>query len=182
MQLLFKRSQQSASFFSLIPLRIGSGVIFSLFATLQLNEEEKALLHKYNLSKVPLVVSDPIEDMKQSFRPALLLGFVGFFVVWLLIGFSVAIITGFLITTGMTALYWRELREQINISDLLDGGKRFRCDSVVELIKKEAYLEGVCEYLCQLLESAKHWDDREVIDIKPLDKRVAKLVVLKAAG
>ena len=57
---------------------------------------------------------------------------------------------------------------------------RFCCDSIIELIQKEAFLEGISEYLRQVLESAKNWHDREVIPIKPLDKALAKQAVLSS--
>ena len=85
-----------------------------------------------------------------------------------------------LVMIGMTVVYFKTLREQIIVSDLLDGGRTFLCDSIVELIHKEAYLEGICEYLRQVLESAKHWHDREIIPIRPLDKEAAKQLILKA--
>lgn len=181
MNLLFERDQKSAAIFSLIPLRIGSGVTFSLHAILELDEEEKALLQKYNFTKSALVVSDPFVDLVQSFRPALLLGIVAFFVVYLLSSFSWAFTLGLLVTLVMTGVYFKILREQIIVSELLENGRKFRCDSIVDLVKKEAYLQNVCAYLRQVLESAKHWDDREVVPIAPLRPEEAKQAVLKAA-
>lgn len=179
MNLLLNRSQKSAALFSLIPLRIGSGVLFHLTAELELDEEENALLEKYRLSKAPLVLSDPIDDLKQAFRPALLLGFLSFVVFWFLTSFTTGISLAILVTLIMTGVYFKTLREQIIVRDLLDGGRTFRCDSIVELIKKEAYIEGVSQYLRQVLESAKHWHDREKIDIPPLDKELAKQLIAK---
>ncbi|MCP4409392.1 MAG: hypothetical protein GY807_16905, partial [Gammaproteobacteria bacterium] len=46
MNLLLDRDQKDASLFSLVPLRIGSGVTFTLHATLELDQEEEALLRK----------------------------------------------------------------------------------------------------------------------------------------
>lgn len=179
MNLLLNRDQKGAALFSLIPLRIGSGVIFHLRAELELDQEEEALLTKYRFAKSPLVVSDPIDDIKQAFRPALLLGFVTFVLFWFASSFSAAVSLAILVTLAMTAVYFKTLREQIMVSDLLDGGRTFRCDSIVELIRKEAFLEGIAEYLRQVLESAKNWHDREVIPIKALEKQEAKRAVLE---
>jgi len=181
MNLLLRRSQSSAALFSFIPLRIGSGVIFNLTAELELDEGEALLMKKYDFNNAPLVLSDPIEDLKMAFRPALILGLFGFVVGWLLISFSAAIALAFLVTLTMTVVYFRTLREQIIVRDLLNGGRTFRCDSIVQLIRKEAFIEGVCEYLRQVLESARHWHDREVIAILPLDKDAAKRAVLGAS-
>ena len=180
MKLLLDRDQSGSSVFQLVPLRIGSGVTFTLKAELELDAEEDALLRKYNLTKAPLVISDPIEDLKQASRPALMLGLITFVVIWFLIGFSTAIGLAILVTLIMTGVYFRELREQLIVSDLMAGGKKFRCDSIVALIQKEAYVEGVCAYLRQVLESAKHWHDREAIAIQPLNKEEAKRAVLSA--
>ncbi len=182
MQLLFNRDQISASVFSLVPLRIGSGVNFTLHASLELDAEEEALLQKYNLTKAPLVISDPIDDLKQSFRPALLLGFVIFVIISLTGAFGTAMTLGIMVTLAMTIVYFKTLREQIIVSELMAGGRKFRCDSIIALIQKEAYLEYICGYLRQVLESAKHWHDREAISIPPLKKEEAKQAVLQRLG
>jgi len=180
MNLLLRRGQNSAALFSLIPLRIGSGVIFNLTAELELEEEEVGLMEKYDFNDALLVESDPIEDLKMAFRPALILGITAFVLGWLLISLSAAIGLALFVTLVMTGVYFKTLREQIVVSDLLNGGRTFRCESVVALIRKEAFIEGVCEYLRQVLESAKHWHDREVIPILPLDRQEAKRAVLSA--
>ncbi len=180
MNLLFNRDQKSAALFSLIPLRIGSGVIFHLHAELELDAEEEELIRKYKLAGAPLVHSDLIEDLKRAFRPGLLLGVLTFIVFWMWASFEPAVFLGFLVTIGMTGAYFHTERELILVRHLLDGGRTFHCDSIVALIQKEAYLEGVSGYLRQVLESAKHWHDREVLPIKPLDKAAAKQAILKA--
>ena len=180
MQLLLDRKQSSASFFSLVPLRIGSGVTFALHVMLELDAEEDELLKQYNFVDAPLVVSDPIDDLKQSFRPALFLGIVAFVVLWFLGTFFAAFGLAVLVILVMTVIYFNALRENLIVRQLLDGGRTFRCDSIVALIEKEAYLEHICSYLRQVLESAKHWHDREAVPIPPLRKEEAKQAVLKA--
>lgn len=179
MNLLFNRDQVDSALFSLVPLRIGSGVTFTLHAEWELDEEEKALIDKYNFAKTVLVASDPIDDIKDSFRPALLLGFVTFVVMWIIGSFSWAFGLALLVTLGMTVVYFKTLREQIVVSELMAGGRKFRCDSIVDLVKKEAYLQNISAYMRQVLESAKNWDDRESIVIAPLSKEEAKQAVLK---
>lgn len=181
MNLLLNRDQNSAKMFSLIPLRIGSGVTFTLHASLELDKEEEALIQKYNFAKAALVVSDPIEDLKKSFRPALVLGILAYVVLALIFGFYTAFGLAFWVTLIMTGVYFKTLREQINVSDLMAGGRKFRCDSIVALIQKEAFLQNISAYLRQVLESAKNWDDREVVPIAPLSKEEAKQAVLKAS-
>ena len=181
MKLLLNRNQNNADVVSLIPLRIGSGVTFTLHAALELDLEEEELIRRYNFAKAALVVSDPIDDLKQSFRPALLLGIVSFVVLWFVASFSAAFGLSVLVTLVMTGVYFKTLREQINVSDLMAGGRKFRCDSIVELIQKEAFLQNICAYLRQVIESAKNWDDREVVPIAPLSKEDAKQAVLSAS-
>lgn len=178
MNLLLSRDQKSAALFSLVPLRIGSGVMFHLRAELELEGDEESLITKYRFAKVPLVVSNPIDDLKMAFRPALLLGFVTFVVSWVFASFSAGVSLSILVTLTMTVVYFKTLREQILVGDLLHGGRTFRCDSVVALIAKEAYLESISEYFRQVLESAKNWGEREIIPIKPLERRQAKFAVL----
>jgi len=181
MNLLLKRDQSNANGISLIPLRIGTGVTFTLHAALELDNEEEALIRQYNFAKAALVVSDPIDDLKQAFRPALVLGLLTFVVMWWLWSFAAAIGLAILVTLVMTGVYFKTLREQIVVSDLMAGGRKFRCDSIVELIQKEAYLQNICAYLRQVLESAKNWDDREVLRIAALNKEDAKQAVLRAS-
>lgn len=181
MNLLLDRDQNSANVFSLTPLRIGSGVTFTLHVSLELDSEEEALIQKYDFARATLVASDPIDDLKQSFRPALVLGLVTFIVVWLISSFSAAIGLSTMVTLVMTGVYFGTLREQIIVSELMSGGRKFRCDSIIALVQKEAYLENVCSYLRQVLESAKNWHDREVRPIAPLSKEDAKRAVLKAS-
>lgn len=180
MNLLLNRDQNSAALFTLIPLRLGSGVMFKLHAELELDAEEKDLMQKYQFAKAPLVLSDPIDDLKNAFRPASILGLVAFVVFWILGTFSTALSLSLLVVLVMTVVYFKTMRELILVSDLLNGGRTFRCDSIIELIQKEAFLEGISEYLRQVLESAKNWHDREVIAIKPLDKAMAKQAVLSS--
>lgn len=182
MNLLLNRDQTGSAIFSLIPLRIGSGVTFTLHAILELDEEEQALIKKYNIAKAVLVASDPIEDIKTSFRPALLLGLITFFIIWLISSFTTALTLGMLVTIAMTGVYFKTLREQIIVSELLEGGRKFRCDSVVDLIKKEAFLRNISANLRQVLESAKSWHDRELIPIVAMSKEEARLTVLKTSA
>ena len=179
MNILFKRQQKSASVFRLVPLKIGAGVTFSLHAELELDAEEEALIKQYHLAKAPIIISDFIEDVRRAIGPALIVSFVVFVVSFFVIGFWSSVSVALLVFPIMTIIYYRELRENIAVNHLLNGGRTWRCDSIAELIKKEAFLEGVAAYLRQLLESAKHWDDREVIPIHPLPKSEAKLAVLK---
>ena len=175
MNLLFKRYQKFGAWFSLVPLRVGRGVVFRL-------HEEQRLINRYRLTKSPLVVSDPIDDLLRAVRPALVLSLITLSAVWFLLSFTTALWGAAFVLLTMTAVYFYTLREQIIVFDLLAGGRTFYCESIVALIQKEAYLEVVCSYLRQVLESAKQWDDRERIAIEPLKRVEAKQAVLHGSG
>ena len=83
----------------------------------------------------------------------------------------------------MTLVYFWHEREQITVSDLLINGRVFRCDSVVALIEKEAEIANMASHLRQVLESAKHWSDREVIPLnRSIQHSSSKLFSPPAAG
>ena len=86
-----------------------------------------------------------------------------------------------LIVGGIAAYMWiNEKRETIMVQDLIHG-RHFTCKSVVELAKKEAWLESACGVFRQVMESAKHWDGVERHTIEPLPKEQAKELILRAA-
>lgn len=180
MKLLLRREQKSVSGFSLVPLRIGSGSIFSLSAELEFDAEELQLIEKYQFNHSPIVRSDFFDDLKKAVPHAMIVGLVALAFLWMMVGFFTALPFSLIITCVMIAIYFKTERQQILVSDLMNGGRKFRCDSVVDLVHQEAFLEGVSQYLRQLIETAKHWDDREVIPIKPLDKAAAKRALLMA--
>lgn len=179
MKMLMKRTQGYSSVFSLVPLRIGSGNTFMLNVQLEYGDDERQLANKYNINRMAFNTDDPVEEIKKAFRTALVVSFVVFVVALVFAGVWNAVPIALLAQLVMTVVYFKTMREQIIIGDLLLGGKTFRCDSVVELIRKEAYLTHMSECLCQVLESAKHWGDREAIDIQALSKEDAKRFVLK---
>lgn len=181
MKLLLARGQTDSAGFSLVPLKIGSGVIFKLRASLELTDEEQQLLQKYQLERAALVTSDMLEDLKKGFRPAFVLGLICFVVMWFLISKNLAFSASVLVTMAMTGVYFRSLREQIAVSDLMGNGRLFHCDSVVTLIEKEDDLTRMSQFLRQVIESAKYWDDREAIAIEPLDRTDLKQAILSAA-
>lgn len=193
MNLLLSRDQSHAPF-SLVPLRLGFGTVFKLIAELELDEEEKRLLFRYKLSNSVLIEGDGRDTFARAFRSGLFLGILTFVVLWLMAmfvsyrsplahGLSYVGMLSWALTVMvvMTFIYYRSLRERLYVTDLTNGGRSFYCDSVVDLIKKEAWLEGVSGYLRQVLVSSKHWDSRETITITPLDKDEAKRVVLRAS-
>ncbi len=181
MKLLLSRGQTNKPAFSFIPLRIGKGVVFKLTAQLELEDEEKKLFRRYDLVKVALVTSDTANDLRRGFRPALILGVISYLVMYMISSIFLAIMAAGIVTIVMTIVYFYALREQVMVSELVRGWKTFQCDSVVALIEKEDELHRMCQYLRQVIESSKYWDDREAISIKPLDRAELKKAILQSS-
>jgi hypothetical protein len=171
MELLFKREQTTG--------KIGR-VNFKLWGKLELLEDEQALLSRYRFDEAILIGADD----SHLLRGAIKLGAIVFVVAALLLTYMFSSGTmGFLggLAAGVGAGYWHinEKRETIFVRDLLSG-RHFTCDSVIDLAKKEAWLEGACELFRQVMESAKHWDGVERHTIEPLPKDQARAMILRA--
>lgn len=171
MELLFKREQTPGQM---------SRVHFMLWGKLEVTEDEKALISRYRFDESVLIGSDDSEIL----RKAIWIGGIVFVVATALLAYLLGGTMGFLggIAAGVGAGYWHmnEKRETVFVKDLLHG-RNFKCDSVVALAKKEAWLEGACGVFRQVMESAKHWDGVERHTIEPLPKEQAKDLILRAA-
>lgn len=172
MELLFKREQTPGKL---------SRVNFKLWGKLEVSEDEQALINRYRFDESVLIGSDDSELLRKAIK----LGAGVFVVAALMFTYMLSSGTmGFLggVAAGVGAGYWlmNEKRETIFVKDMLHG-RNFTCDSVVELAKKEAWLEGACGVFRQVMESAKHWDGVERHTIEPLPKEQAKELILRAA-
>ena len=171
MELLFKREQTTGN--------VGR-VNFKLWGKIEVTEDEQALLNRYGFAESILIGADD----RLLLRGAVKLGAIVFVVAAILFAYLLdSGVVGFLGggAAGYGAGYWymNENRETIFVRDLLHG-RHFKCESVVELAKKEAWLEGACALFRQVMESAKHWDGVEKHTIEPLPKDLAREMILKA--
>lgn len=172
MELLFKREQTPGKL---------SRVNFKLWGKLEVTDDEKALINRYRFNEAILIGADDRQILHASIKwgaVAFVLA-TGLFMYFISsAGISVAL--G--LTTGAGVGYWymNEKRETIMVQDLL-WGRHFNCESVVDLARKEAWLEGACGVFRQVMESAKHWDGVERHTIEPLPKEQAKELILRAA-
>jgi hypothetical protein len=148
MELLFKREQTTGKL---------ARVNFKLWAKLEVGEDEQALINRYRFDESVLIGSDDTELLRKAVK----LG-AGVFVVAALL-FTYLLGNGMLgflggLAAGAGAGYWlmNEKRETIFVRDLLHG-RHFTCESVIELARKEAWLEGACGIFRQVMESAKHF-------------------------
>ncbi len=169
MELLFKREQSQARLVK---------VQFKLWSKVSLDDEEKALINRYRMHDAILVAVDQPFLIRQIAIVGLACSFVTFIILTLFFGTEAAIILA--IIAGVGAGYWwfNEKRDTIFVKDLIHG-RYFSCNSVVELARKEAWLETVVSYFRQVIESAKHWDGTEQYKIEPLPKDQAREVILR---
>ena len=171
MELLFKREQTPGKL---------ARVNFKLWGKLEVSKDEQALINRYRFDESVLIGSDDSELL----RSAIKLGAIVFVVAALLLTYLLSSGgMGFLggVAAGVGAGYWHmnEKRETVFVKDMLHG-RNFKCESVIDLAKKEAWLEGACAVFRQVMESAKHWDGVERHTIDPLPKEQAKELILRA--
>jgi len=169
MDLLFRREQTTGTL---------TRVNFKLWGKIELDEEEQGLVTRYNFDDAVLIaVLQPY-----LLRQAIMISAATFFAALILFGAVLGASVGFmlgLVGGFMAGLWWiNEKRETIYVRDLLHG-RHFACDSVVELVRKEAWLITVVSYLRQVMVSAKHWDGTEHHAIEPLPKDEARQVILR---
>tara|TARA_R110002124_G_scaffold231235_5_gene396517 strand:+ start:8271 stop:8786 length:516 start_codon:yes stop_codon:yes gene_type:complete len=171
MDLLFKREQTTGN---------TGRVNFKLWGKLEPTEDEQALISRYRFDEAILIGADDTHLL----RGAIKIGAVVFVVAALLFtymaGGTAGIVGG--LAAGFGAGYWHinEKRETIFVKDLLHG-RNFKCESVIELAQKEAWLEQQSAVLRQVMEGAKHWDGVDRHPIEPLPKEEAKQFLLKVA-
>ena len=175
MDILFQRSQKN------------SGKYFNLRAKVELDKEEQGLVRRYKFDQTVLVhVIQP-----GLMRRALTLAAILFFLIYSFFFFGlhyqmgiyirISSLMNILLALGgsilISAIYYDNQRETIYVKDLIYG-RHFKCRSVVALAQKEAYLQSICAYLRQVIESAKHWDGDEKFEVLPLPPEEAKRMIL----
>jgi hypothetical protein len=172
MELLFKREQTTGIF---------GRVVFRLWGKLELSEDEQALIRRYRFNETVLIGAD---DWEALLKRAAVVGVIAFIMTTALLVVPLdlegALLAGLMAGVGAGTFYINEKRETIYVRDLLYG-RHFKCASVVDLARKEAWLEGACGIFRQVMESAKHWDGVERHTIEPLPKEKAKELILRAA-
>lgn len=178
MNLLLERRQKPGTA-TLVPLQFGGGPLFQLWMQAEFTNEEAELLRKYRLDEALLIAADRLATLQRSFRTALIVGFVAWWLLVLFLSWMVTTSLTMLLIIILTAVYYNELREHIYVRDLVHG-RTFRCFSIVELVQKEAYLTGIAAYLRQVLETAKHWDGRETVPVPVLTPQEARELIAKA--
>lgn len=168
MDLLFKRSQTSG----------GVGAVkFQLWGMIELSKTEQDLVKKYKFDQAVLIESLEPGLVKKVVIVAAIAIAVFMIVLGALLG-EAGLALGFIAGLGCAYYYYHQSRETVFVKDLLHG-RYFTCDSVVDLARKEAWLETVCGYLRQVMESARNWDGTDRHKFEPLPKEEARSVILR---
>lgn len=168
MELLFKREQTAGN--------IGR-INFKLWGKLEVTDDEQALVDRYRFDESILIGEDDTEHLRGAIKRGVVAGVV-VTILTIFTGFM-ALLIGAAAGVGVGYWYLNEKRETIFVKDMLHG-RNFKCASVVELAKKEAWLDNACIVFRQVMESAKHWDGVERHTIEPLPKDEAKDLILRA--
>lgn len=169
MKLLFKREQSGGT--------VGQAT-FQLWTKVELDEDEAEIVKRYRFDNAILIAA----IQPTLLRNAILIG-AGVFLVLLglllpSMGGTGAPLIAIVAAGAAGYFYFNQKRETIYVRDLIYG-RYFSCPSVVELARKEAWLSIITSFLRQVMESAKHWDGTEALDVEALPKDEAKLVIIK---
>lgn len=176
MDMLFKRTQSRTP---------NNKVSFQLWAKTDVTEEESELIGKYSMHDAVLIhVLEP-HLMRRAVLVAFLVSIFTWLVLvsWLLralglyLPWTLSLLVALVIGGLIGLMYHNHNRETIMVKDLLFG-RYFKCKSVIELARKEAYLQNVASYFRQVIESAKHWGGQQSIPIEPLSPEDAKRAIL----
>ncbi len=169
MEILFRRDQSKGA---------TGNVKFKLWSKIELDENEAQAVKHYAFDDAVLIDSWQPELIRNSIYIGLAVSVAVFAMVSALLNFEVGLFFGLLAGCGVGYIYYDKNRETIFVKDLLHG-RYFDCASVIELARKEAWLETITGFLRQVMESAKHWDGTEARPIEVLPKAEAKRLIIK---
>jgi tetratricopeptide (TPR) repeat protein len=161
MQLMIQRGQRIIIIFP----------FFDLWAKFELNSEEDALISKYRVRKYILVEGKPLQRLRAAIFGIIIAGLFAAIIQHIIDiqQFSLAAWA-----LGSYLLY-HQFREEIRVSDILDG-RHFICRSVVKLMLKEQEVAEMAHAFRHLLEAMKNWGGREIIELEPYKQPMLRLL------
>lgn len=168
MDLLFKREQTRGEL---------TRVRFKLWGKVELDTEEQALIDRYALDDAMLIEVLQPGLLRKAIYVGIAAAIGSIFILPFMVG-ALAVVLCPATGAGVGWWYANEKRETIYVRDLMRG-RNFKCDSVIELARKEAWLATVVGFLRQVMETAKHWDGTESHKVEPLPKDEARQVILR---
>lgn len=160
MQLLIQRGQRIIIF-----------PFFDLWAKFELNNEEDALIAKYRVRKFILVQGKPLQRLFAAILGIIVAGVLAV-IAQIYLG---ALLITILVFVGGAILLYHQFREQVRVSDILDG-RHFICRSVVKLILKEQEVAEMAHAFRHLLEAMKNWGGREIIELEPYKQPALRML------
>lgn len=169
MEVLFKREQTPGKL---------SRVSFKLWGKIDLDEDEQAIVNRYQFDDAVLIAAIQPTLIRNTFLVALAAFVVAFGILSTIWSTGGGFLVGALAAGAVGYWFFNEKRETIFVKDLLHG-RHFNCQSVIELARKEAWLTYVVGFLRQVMESAKHWDGTERHVVEPLSKDEARQVIIR---
>ncbi|MCP4182689.1 MAG: hypothetical protein GY761_05145, partial [Hyphomicrobiales bacterium] len=169
MEILFRRQQT--------PGKMGR-VKFKLWSKIELDDIEKQVVRRYSFSNAILIDSWQPELIRKTAYVGAGVFALASFLFSSFAGFSFGTFLGLIAGGAAAYFYYDKNRETIFVKDLLHG-RFFSCDSVIELARKEAWLETITGFLRQVMEGAKHWDGTETRNIEVLPKEEAKQLMIR---
>jgi hypothetical protein len=177
MQLLFKREQFSG---------IRGRVKFKLWGKVELDDNEQEIVLRYTFDKAILIEAIQPGLLRKSLIVGIIAGILTYIIAIILFSFDgyirlysdTAVFSAMIASVAVGYWYYNDRRETIYVRDLIHG-RYFTCNSVIDLARKEAWLQTVTSYLRQVMESAKHWDGTESHSIEPLPKDEARRFIIK---
>jgi len=169
MEILLKRRQNSNQ---------TGRVSFKLWSKIELNDNEQQVVDHYSFDKAILIDSFQPELIRKSIYSGLAGAVLATVLLSIFTSYDVALFLGLIAGAAAGYFYYDKNRETIYVKDLLHG-RYFSCNSVIELARKEAWLEMITGFLRQVMESAKHWDGTQKSEIEVLPKDEAKRLIIR---
>lgn len=154
-------------------------VRFKLWGKVELEGDEQKIIDRYDFRHAVLV-DDLIDGLtKWSFIVGLVAMVPAFFM-WAgflgrQIGTPLAIVTGAFIGW----FFYDRLRETVYVKDLLHG-RNFRCKSIIDISIKEQRLRDMVALLRSVMESAKHWDGTQILDVPQHDPETSRRIMIRS--
>lgn len=172
MQLLIQRGQRVTAF-----LR---RPIFKLWVKFEVTPEEAGLINQYQVENMILTEGGLAGQLKiflmnmagGQLRLAFYLAVVIALIYWTV---TSSLATALLVLIFGTFFIYSQIREQVKVHDILVG-RNFSCKSVVDLMLMEEDIVKVADCFRYLLEMMKKWDSREIIELKPYQEPVLKVI------
>jgi hypothetical protein len=154
-------------------------VKFRLWAKTLLDETEQQIMYRYRIDEARIVEPSQPDLLRNAVIIGVVVALVAASIImnvmrvqWMgVLGAPVGAFAGF--------LFYDRYREHLLMRDLLHG-RYFTCKSIVDLARKEAWVEDAVGILRQVMETAKFWDDVEVVPVEVLSKEAAKFVARRS--